>query len=54
MKNLYFLFIVLTLSCSNNESTFEEVLKSTNIELLKEKRESTNHICSKRHMRKLI
>jgi len=47
MKNLYFLFIVLTLSCSNNESTFEEVLKSTNIELLKEKRDQLTNIQQK-------
>ena len=47
MKNLYFLFIVLTISCSNNESTFEEVLKSTNIELLKEKRNQLTNIQQK-------
>jgi RND family efflux transporter MFP subunit len=47
MKNLYFLFIVLTISCSNNESTFEEVLKSTNIELLKEKRDQLTNIQQK-------
>ena len=47
MKNLYFLFIVLTISCSNNESTFEEVLKSTNIELLKEKRDQLTDIQQK-------
>jgi len=47
MKNLYFLFIVLTLSCSNNESTFEEVLKSTNIELLKEKRSQLTYMQQK-------
>lgn len=39
MKNLYFLFVVLGLSCSENKSTIEEVLKSTNIELLKDKRD---------------
>jgi RND family efflux transporter MFP subunit len=47
MKNLYFLFIVLTISCSNNESTFEEVLKSTNVELLKEKRDQLTNIQQK-------
>jgi RND family efflux transporter MFP subunit len=47
MKNLYFLFIVLTISCSNNESTFEQVLKSTNIELLKEKRDQLTNIQQK-------
>lgn len=47
MKNLYFLFIVLTISCSNNESTFEEVLKSTNLELLKEKRDQLTNIQQK-------
>ena len=47
MKNLYFLFIALTISCSNNESTFEEVLKSTNIELLKEKRDQLTNIQQK-------
>jgi len=47
MKNLYFLFIVLTISCSNNESTFEEVLKSKNIELLKEKRDQLTNIQQK-------
>ena len=39
MKNLYFLFVILGLSCSENKSTIEEVLKSTNIELLKDKRD---------------
>ena len=39
MKKLYYLFIVLILSCSENKSTIEEVLKSTNIELLKDKRD---------------
>ena len=47
MKNLYFLFIVLTISCSNNESTFEEVLKYTNLELLKEKRDQLTNIQQK-------
>ncbi|MCH1548116.1 MAG: efflux RND transporter periplasmic adaptor subunit [Flavobacteriaceae bacterium] len=44
MKNLYFLFVVLGLSCSENKSTIEEVLKSTNIELLKDKRDQLTSI----------
>ena len=44
MKNLYFLFVVLGLSCSENKSTIEEVLKSTNIELLKDKRDELTSI----------
>ena len=44
MKKLYYLFIVLILSCSENKSTIEEVLKSTNIELLKEKRDQLTNI----------
>jgi RND family efflux transporter MFP subunit len=44
MKKLYYLFIVLILSCSENKSTIEEVLKSTNIELLKDKRDQLTNI----------
>lgn len=44
MKNLYFLFVFLGLSCSENKSTIEEVLKSTNIELLKDKRDQLTSI----------
>jgi RND family efflux transporter MFP subunit len=44
MKKLYYLFIILILSCSENKSTIEEVLKSTNIELLKDKRDQLTNI----------